>query len=315
MRLILTIILIGLLKADAQIVINASAPYRPLLTGVLLDDYPNAAVAYSLRKLRTGYTGAAIRVRRDSTGQTEADIGFVGNDLDTVALKDFIRNNNGFVVRWYNQSGSATNRNAIQATAARQPRIINAGVIERENGDVCLRWLNGSSHHLTVSRDSLDIGQPISTFSVSKLTAASGINASILFDNNSATNTPFRLYASGNNEAPNNRFMLYTNNVGFLTNCGAQNANQNLFYTLSQTATTPNNEVRLNGTKVDNNTGTVTNRLNGLTIGNIRPGSGAGNLAIYDWSGWIFELVIYDANQSSNRAGIETNINTYYSIY
>jgi hypothetical protein len=317
MRFTFVILLFLSLGADAQMIIKAHANYRPYAVAaqnLLLDDYPNAAAAYSLRKLRTAYTGSAIRVRKDTTGQPEQDIGFIGNDLDTASLKSFINANSGFIVRWYNQSGSATNRNAIQTTATRQPRIVNAGTVERENGDVCLRWVNGSSHHLTVSRDSLNISQPISTFSVSKLTAASGINASILFDNNSATNTPFRFSASGT-EAPANTFFLYTNTVGGLTSCGAQNANQNLFTTISQTATTPNNEARLNGTEVDNNIGTVTNSLNGLTIGNIRPGAGAGNLAIYDWSGWIFELVIYNSNESSNRSGIETNINSYYGIY
>ena len=315
MRFTFVILLFLSLGADAQMIIKAHPNYVSFASAnLLLDQYSGSAAAYSLRKLRTAYTGSAIRVRKDTTGQPEQDIGFIGNDLDTASLKSFINANSGFIVRWYNQSGSATNRNAIQTTATRQPRIVNAGTIERENGDVCLRWVNGSSHHLTVSRDSLNISQPISTFSVSKLTAASGINPSILFDNNSATNTPFRFFASGT-EAPANTFGLYTNNAGGLTGCGAQNANQNLFTTISQTATTPNNEVRLNGTEVDNNTGTVTNSLNGLTIGNIRPGAGAGNLAIYDWSGWIFELVIYNSNESSNRSGIETNINSYYGIY
>jgi hypothetical protein len=45
--------------------------YRSILqlsggVNLLLDDYPNAAVAYSLRKLRTDYTGNSIRVRRSS---------------------------------------------------------------------------------------------------------------------------------------------------------------------------------------------------------------------------------------------------------
>jgi hypothetical protein len=316
MKFTFVILLFLSLGADAQMIIKAHANYVPFASAnLLLDQYSGSAAAYSLRKLRTAYTGSAIRVRKDTTGQPEQDIGFIGNNLDTASLKSFINANSGFIVRWYNQSGSATNRNAIQTTATRQPRIVNAGTVERENGDVCLRWVNGSSHHLTVSRDSLNISQPISTFSVSKLTAASGINGSLLFDNNSATNTPFRFGASGNTDAPNNTFSLYTNNIGGLTGCGAQNANQNLFTTISQTATTPNNEVRLNGTEVDGNAGTVTNSLNGLTIGNIRPGSGAGNLAIYDWSGWIFELVIYNSNESSNRSGIETNINSYYGIY
>jgi hypothetical protein len=42
---------------------------------LLLDLYPNAAVAYSLRKLRNAYSGSAIRVRR-SVDNTEQDFGF-----------------------------------------------------------------------------------------------------------------------------------------------------------------------------------------------------------------------------------------------
>ena len=61
----------------------------PPVTPLLLDTYPNAAVAYSLRKLRTAYTGSAIRVRR-SVDNAEQDIAFVGNDLDTTTMLDFV---------------------------------------------------------------------------------------------------------------------------------------------------------------------------------------------------------------------------------
>jgi len=59
---------------------------------LLLDTYPNAAVAYSLRKLRTAYTGAAIRVRR-SSDNAEQDINFVGGDLDTSSMINFVGQN------------------------------------------------------------------------------------------------------------------------------------------------------------------------------------------------------------------------------
>jgi len=66
----------------------------------LLDTYPNAAVAYSLRKLRTAFMGSAIRVRR-SSDNTEQDIGFVNNELDTSSLTTFCGAGNGFVTTWY----------------------------------------------------------------------------------------------------------------------------------------------------------------------------------------------------------------------
>ena len=55
----------------------------------LLDQYGDATAAYSLRKLRNDYTGSAIRVRR-SSDDAERDMGFYDNELDTVALLDWV---------------------------------------------------------------------------------------------------------------------------------------------------------------------------------------------------------------------------------
>lgn len=65
--------------------------YRHLIEdGLLLDTYPNAAVAYSLRKLRTSYTGSAIRVRR-SWDNAEQDFGFDNSgDLDVNSIENFV---------------------------------------------------------------------------------------------------------------------------------------------------------------------------------------------------------------------------------
>ena len=65
---------------------------------LLLDTDTWAAAAYSVRKLRTAYTGSAIRVREDS-GDTETDIGFDSNgDLDTAAIATHCGVNNGYGV-------------------------------------------------------------------------------------------------------------------------------------------------------------------------------------------------------------------------
>jgi len=143
MRLILTILFsVFVFCSDAQI-IRANAYYTPLSQPLLLDVYTGAAAAYSLRKLRTTYTGAAIRVRR-SSDNTEQDIGFVGVDLDTVSLKNFVGANNGFVTTWYDQS---TSKNVAQSAAANQPRIVNAGVVDRLNGKPAIMF-DGSNDFL-----------------------------------------------------------------------------------------------------------------------------------------------------------------------
>lgn len=93
----------------------------------LLDLYPNAAAAYSLRKLRSAYTGSAIRVRR-SSDNTEQDIGFtISGDLDTSSLTSFCGSGNGFVTTWYDQSGN--NLNFYNSTAIYQPQVYSNGTI------------------------------------------------------------------------------------------------------------------------------------------------------------------------------------------
>jgi hypothetical protein len=104
-----------------------------------------SAAAYSLRKLRAAYTGNAIRVRR-SSDNAELDIGFTAiGDLDTTTLLAFVGSGSGFVTTWYDQSGNG--RNATQATAGSQPRIVNAGVLDIANGRPGIRF-NGSSMFL-----------------------------------------------------------------------------------------------------------------------------------------------------------------------
>lgn len=87
----------------------------------------SSAAAWSIaRKMSSSYLGSAIRVR-ESSGNTELDIGFNGSSLDTAALLAHCGANNGFVVTVYDQSGNA--RNLTQSTAANQPQIVNAGAL------------------------------------------------------------------------------------------------------------------------------------------------------------------------------------------
>jgi hypothetical protein len=58
--------------------------------GFILDSISGVQAAYSLRRLRSGYTGKAIQVRR-SSDNTTLDIGFTpAGDLDWAALDSFI---------------------------------------------------------------------------------------------------------------------------------------------------------------------------------------------------------------------------------
>lgn len=109
-----------------------------------LDTVAAPSTAYSLRKIRGAYAGAAIRIRR-SSDNTEQDIGFTGacsDTLDTAAITTFVGVNSAYVTTWYDQTGNG--RHAVQATTGSQPRIVNAGTIETKYGQTMI-FFNGST--------------------------------------------------------------------------------------------------------------------------------------------------------------------------
>jgi hypothetical protein len=208
---------------------------------LLLDLYPNAAAAYDLIKLRTVYTGAAIRVRR-SSDNTEMDIGFSDNILNTAALLSFCGSGSGFVSVWYDQGLSGLN--LTQITAARQPRIVNAGSMEVMNTKPCVRFISASNNFLSGGNIlSVGIGNSLLGIAVASMVSNNAIYAkavatasanryglisealltSILFDSaNNANNvtaalpTGQRLFAQEFKPFTSNR--LWVNNINIASN-------------------------------------------------------------------------------------------------
>jgi hypothetical protein len=121
----------------------------------LLDQFPNAAVAFSVKKIRNAYSGNCMKVRRASDNTT-LDIGFSGDDLDTSSLQTFCAGTDGFVETWYNQSG--TSAVATQTVLANQPKIVTSGSVILKDGipaissdgvDDFMNVLNGESFFVT----------------------------------------------------------------------------------------------------------------------------------------------------------------------
>jgi hypothetical protein len=316
MRFTFVILLFFCLGADAQMIIKAHANYRPYAVAaanLLLDDYPNAAAAYSLRKLDKDYTGSAIRVRR-SNDNAEQNIGFVGNDLDTASLKTFVgAGNNGFVTVWYDQSGNA--RNATQTTAANQPRVVNAGTVERQNGKVSTFYdgsndylenntnnflINNISHYAVSSRG--NNANTIRTIYSTGILSGTGNGFGFLYADNSN-------FASQNNLFQNIRTISVSQAIGAYTNTINTN---NLIFGFS---TSSSDTTYFNGGNVK---AVSHSRVNNGSNGRIVLGARRDNFLLsYDFylNGTISEIVFWESNQSSNRTGIETNINDYYNIY
>lgn len=282
---------IGILESSRSVAPSAS---------LLLDTYPGAAAAYSLRKLRTLYIGSAIRVRR-SSDNTETNIGFNGvGELDTTALTLFLLGSTGRVVTWYDQSGN--NRNA-SVVAANAPLIAASGIIYTNNGKPSVYYEGSVSQRLVTATFTSPISQPITSYSVTKvIDATGGINASVIYDSNSTNR--FVLYHGGSTEG-NNLLMSNGTAINIQPSVSATQL-------ISVVNNTTNTNVFVNGIQKITNQNSGTNSLEGLTIGNIRVSA---FYSIYDFFGWISELVFYPLNQTGNNTNIQNNINSFYTIY
>lgn len=99
--------------------------------------------AYSTDRLLTAYTGPVLRVRR-SSDNAERDISTVGGVLDEADLLDFVGAGSGFVRTVYDQTDNL--RHLHQPTLLRQPRIVNAGVVDKVGVAAAITLLAASSH-------------------------------------------------------------------------------------------------------------------------------------------------------------------------
>jgi hypothetical protein len=263
------------------------------LPGLLLDVYPSAAAAYSLRKLRTDYTGSAIRVRR-SSDNTEQDIYFDANgDLDTSSLTTFCGAGNGFVTTWYDQSGNS--RNAVQTTASMQPQIVNAGVVYTNINSKPVIRLDGINDSLQ-SASFTTINPPYTAFLVNKW-ISTGVQPYLMdLGRDSAIG---RIDLS----IPAKNGILF--NGAIVNSTKLINFTDTLLWFVLPNGTSSNLSIN-NETIVSGGAGTRTS--NQITFG-MYGGTSSNANSFYS------EFILYPSNKTTNRTGIETNINSYYAIY
>lgn len=258
----------------------------------LLDTYSGAAAAYSLRKLRSAYTGSAIKVRNSSN--SELDIGFVNNVLDTASLLTHCGSGNGFVKTWYDQSGNAND--ATQSTAANQPQIVSSGSILTLTG-------TGSA-------------RPILRFD--------GINDSLSFSN--ITATEFTTFYPQKKSADADLSAWFT-----VRTTGDSPYSPIIFGTagiyistgnFQSTATYNNNNyILISGYWTSSNVGFIQINNSSLTLSTIAALGGTTFNSINNRFNTNFskcdvpEMILYSNNNSANVSAINTNLNNYYGIY
>ena len=274
------------------------ASARPPL---LLDAFPNAAAAYSLRKLSSSYTGNCIEVRRSSDNALQ-NIGFVNNVLDTASLLSFIGAETGFIRTWYDQSGNA--RDYAQTNNANQPRVVISGVLQTDLGKPIIVFRANQSNNLTRSGGFLQMHNH-SFFNTAKMQTPT-LASKFLFAFRNNFGTGGRIYISYSNTA-----ITYTIGTSpsiniatpsFISDTVLISANssageQNLYVNANFIQSANNNEFE-----------TPQNTSIGSLINNANFVSSFGDFLQH-------ELIFYPDGQILNRTAIESNINSFYNIF
>ena len=278
-------------STDVSKVYIGSTEVWSSFTGIL-DTYTGAAAAYSLRQLKSGVSNA-IEVRRASDNTTQ-DIGFVNNELDTSTLATFCSGTNGFVTTWYDQSGNGND--ATQTTASYQPKIYDSssGVI-LENGKPTVK-LDGTNDFLSNTLPSL-ISQPTYWFVTHNFHATPSAFDGVI--GNLSTSPEHRLILDGS--------LIYTLQAGGVLKYNSYQASQSLIsYKIDQS----DERFYLNGSEQTISGGTTigSDKLESIVLGALSQTFGYAPIQFQ-------EIILYPTDQSSNRSGIETNINDFYSIY
>lgn len=277
-------------------------PKTPAFVG-LLDTYPGATAAYSFRKLSSTYTGNCIRVRR-SSDNAEQNIGFVNNVLDTASLLTFVGAGNGFMTTWYDQSGNGNN--VSQAAGVQQPTIVASGVLNTRNGKT-MTFFDGSNDALVSGSIFAGTFANSSIFSVFRTVTMV------------AEDVPF---GYGQTQQVQQCRVIYngSNLMGFATwgrdYVGALSTTDSNLYMYSAVQTGGTALIKKNNT-ADTGTGSLGgvpgNAGNGLPM-NI--GTLSGGLAANYYSNIEgCEFIFYPSAQTTNRTGIESNINSFYTLW
>jgi len=243
--------------------------------GFLLDDYPNTnGHSYSLRQLSSTVTNV-VRVRR-SSDNTEQDFSATGITDGTLA--SFCGEEEGFVTKWYDQSGSI---DVLNFTALQQPKIVSGGSVLLENGKPCIEF-DGVDDSLQALL-SLPFSLTYYLFAVNTFASLPPEEGGTEYMYGMSTpSIPFPVGAE------------LSNSIGFET--------VGLIGSLGSTLKLNTSQFPFIGGAANGSA-----QVNSIHLGETSGGSNS-NIKLQ-------EFILYFVDPASNATAIESNINTHYSIY
>jgi hypothetical protein len=277
---------------------------------LLLDEFPNAAAAYSLRLLSSSYTGNCIEVRRSSDNALQ-NIGFVNGVLDTASLLSFVGAGNGFVRTWYDQSGNVND--CVQTNNNAPLIVINGDLVKNTNN------INSIDFESTGGRVRLEFTQK------NAISGVDYIGVFTMYQNLSDSVRDFFGFTLPNNNA---RFVIADSRINpFRTRFEFRRLDNSPISSAEElTASTTDNKVMTfirnyaNASNLIRRNGVITissiTSDTGLTAtSNAGTNSGIGSTFNNTVVKFISEIILYNTNQDDNIIGIESNINDYYNIF
>ena len=271
----------------------------------------------------TGYFNGRIREilvytsdQTDNRGAIEANIGEAYSITGIPAYDDEV---DGFVETWYDQSGNS--KDAVQATAGSQPKIVDAGALVADAGNSAMQF-DATNDFLTA--DSLasnfngtdkassvfikyggmaDTATFQQFYSFSNSSAIGSIDAGDLLLSLFRSNSPSLGRPLG--------YLIDDDSSVILATSETSSLGANKLVTL--VGDRSSDSVFSNGSAttisdLDSTSGALT--FNQFSIGVSRRGTGLSNY----FSGKMSEFIIYQSDQSANRPALEANIMTNYGI-
>jgi hypothetical protein len=253
----------------------------------LLDTYTGSTAAFSLRPLRSATSSSnLIEVRRSTDSAVN---NFTATQITDGTLTAFCGAGNGFVSKWYDQSGS--NNHAVQVDTNLQPRIVNAGALELDAGKPAIVF--GSANGVCLSPPSIIMGATAAFFSVTRHTnAGSGFS---FYIGENGTDNFFVGKTSGSSLA------AYIDNPSGIS--GTNIVQKTIAYWQLGTSIS---QYKFNGSGAT--LGDIVNTAN-WRIGTRSSQAGQ------KWIGPIQEIIYYPTSQVSTNSGIISALNTYYTVF
>ena len=262
--------------------INAGFSSGSVMVGSVTDAWQS--VSLSITSFGNGTLFFRPRNGTTSTYNGDGDVFYLKNIVVTQTKAD------GHITTWYDQTGNGNH--ATNSTASEQPLIVDGGSIIYEGATISRPAIQFDGVDDKLQKDFIpDIAQALTLFHVRRY-RSNGLFGAIGYDTTAGT-------GYGDINVANDFRSYYGSYLGTTT----QNTNQGLWYSL---ANGTSSEVGLDGATAE--TGNAgTSGLELLSIGSV--------VGSFDAPINTQEIIIFDSDQSTNRSGIEGNINNHFSIY